>query len=225
MGPFPEPSPYDLFAAEERSAPWATPALFGYVVIAALSLLGAWAEGSSFRSLFDNLRTQAQTGVAHLQSTPSLRIDELGLLTLAIEVPVFVLLLTWQYRAAKTARSLFLPAKLVPCLGVGGRFIPIANFWLPYQAIRDCLSPDDPARTGMARMWAFYVAGVVLDLVATVLAYVGTPVAFAFGAAALVAGIGFALHGSHVVRSIMDAHRRLLYPGRYPSGGSVVSPG
>ena len=50
----------------------------------------------------------------------------------------------WQHRAASAGRALGIPARHSPAWGVGAWFVPIANYWIPYSAIRDCLPPGDP---------------------------------------------------------------------------------
>lgn len=74
-----------------------------------------------------------------------------------------MLFLVWQHRAAIAARSLGFPAAHTPALGVGVWFIPVANLWMPYQALRDCLPPGHPARHHALRAWLAYVALGVLN--------------------------------------------------------------
>ena len=89
------------------------------------------------------------------RSEPALPLEPGGV------APFYVFLLRWQFQAAKTARFLSLPARRSPGLGVGSWFIPVVNFWFPYQSIRDCLPPGDPGRPVVARMWAFFIAVLV----------------------------------------------------------------
>jgi len=72
-------------------------------------------------------------------------------------VAALIINLIWQHRAATAARALNLPARRSPGLGVGGWFIPVCNFWFPYQAIRDCLPAEDPHRVLVLRWWLAYL--------------------------------------------------------------------
>jgi hypothetical protein len=192
-------------------APWAQRAFVWYLVVMATGILVAWAESSSFRQIFHDLRVQASTGVVQpqLQRTAN-RADLFSLATVAVSAPFYVALLMWQYRAARTARLLWLPARHSAGLGVGSWFIPVVNFWFPYQALRDCLPPGHPGRTAVGRLWTCFISALVLTLVTEVLAWVGSPVGFAFAGATLGAGVGFAFFGVRSVRSIAASHRDLL---------------
>lgn len=207
----PVPSARDALVAAEAMAPWAERAFVWYPVVIVAGLLLAWAESSSFRQIFHALRIQASTGVAQPQVANGVRTTNLAsVLTLVVSAPFYVLLLTWQYRAARTARLLYLPAAHSAGLGVGSWFIPVVNFWFPYQAFRDCLPPGHADRRLVNRMWACFITVLVTNLATQVLAWVGTPVGFLFAAVALAVGVGFAVYGVRTVRSITTAHRRLL---------------
>ena len=134
----------------------------------------------------------------------------LGVATLVVTAPFYVLVLMWQYRAAKTARFLGLPAARSPGLGVGSWFIPVVNLWFPYQAIRDCLPPGHADRQVVNQMWACFIAVLIVNAVTQGLAWSGNRDGFVAGAIALALGAGFALSGVRAVRSIAAAHRALL---------------
>ncbi len=210
----PGPSVHGRFEAELQAGPWAKRALVAYLAVIVVELLVAWAERSLLRELIHNIRVQQQTGVVQNQALPVVPADLnlLSLLNLVFVVPFYVFLLRWQFQAAATARFLFLPARRSPGLGVGSWFIPVVNFWFPYQSMRDCLPPGDPGRAVVARMWAFFIAVLVMDLVTTVTTLIGSPIAFVFAAITLGLGVGFAVQGRAVVGVIADAHRRLLFP-------------
>ncbi len=204
----------DWLASEERVAPWARRAFFYYPVVVVAGLVVAWAEGSILRQTLHMLRVDMQPGVTRIQTDTS-RLNLLNLLSLVdlvVSAPFFVLVLVWQYHAARTAQLLGLPASRSPGLGVGSWFIPVVNFWFPYQSIRDCLPPGDQGRSAVARLWAWYVSTLVLLVVTDIAALVGSRLALATAAAALAAGIGFGRHGARSVRLITEAHRRAV-PG------------
>lgn len=217
------PSAHDRFAAELKTGPWATRVLVGYLALIVVAILVAWAESSRVREIFDQLRVQLRTGVVQngvVQSEAG-QVNQVNLsafLLLTLEAPFYVLLLMWQFQAAKTARLLFLPARRSPGLGVGAWFIPVVGLWFPYQAIRDCLPPGDQGRSVVARMWAFWIATTVMLEATSVVAMFGSRAGFVLAAITLALGAGFAVQGTKAVRLIADSHRRLLFPG--PPGPS-----
>jgi hypothetical protein len=204
------PSVHERFAAEQKAAPWAKRALAGYLLLIVVTALGAWAESSTLREILHNIRVQIDTGVVQSQTNQSANLNLFSVLDLAVEAPVYLLFLTWQYKAAVTARLLQIPARRSPGLGVGSWFIPVINLWFPYQAITDCLPLEDPGRRVVGRMWACFIASGVMNLATTVLAWVGSPVGFATAAVALGFGAGFAVQGARAVQRIADCHRQLL---------------
>ncbi len=207
-------TPLESLAGELAMAPWAKRAVVWYLVVIASGILLAWAESSSFRQIVHDLRVQASSGVVQPQiQRTATRLDLLSPVSLAVSAVFYVPLLIWQYRAARTARLLWLPAAHSAGLGVGSWFIPVVNVWFPYQALRDCLPPGHPDRTLVGRLWACFIAALVLTLVSQVLAWAGSPVGFAVAGAALVAGSGFAVFGVRTVDAVAASHRALLDPG------------
>jgi hypothetical protein len=207
------PAAQAVYAIEAKAAPWARRVTYLYVVVIGIGMLQAWAASANFRLFFHNIRIQEQTGGPVPQYHQSPASSRLSLLSLAVAVVYYVVLLMWQYRAAKTARMLSLPARRSPTLGIISWFIPVVNFWFPYQSIRDCLPPGDPARAVVARMWTFFIATLVMDIITAVTAVVGTPIAFALAVVTLVLAAGFAAQAWRSVGLIAQAHYRLLYPG------------
>ncbi|MEI6700290.1 MAG: DUF4328 domain-containing protein [Actinomycetota bacterium] len=57
-----------------------------------------------------------------------------------------IVFLVWQLRAARTAKALGYPARFSPGAGIWMWFIPLANLFLPYQALADLLPPDHQDR-------------------------------------------------------------------------------
>jgi hypothetical protein len=207
------PSASQRFELELKTGAWAKWAVILFVVMVGSAVLVAWGWSATFRQTFHQLRVQSETGVVQPRPTEPVRLQLLNLLNVAVEVGFYVFVLRWQFQAAQTARLLFLPAKRSPGLGVGGWFIPIVNFWFPYQALRDCLPPGDPGRTVIARWWTFYISTTVVLLTTEILAFIGNPIGFVFAAIGLLLAAGFAVEGTKAVRLIADAHRRVLYPG------------
>jgi hypothetical protein len=209
----PVPAARDSHTGEQATAPWAARGFRWYVVVIAVGLLVAWAESSTFRQLFRDLRVQASSGVIQDQFSRTATDTNLwSLVTVTLAAPFYVLVLIWQYRAASTARLLSLPAAHSAGLGVGSWFIPVVNLWFPYQAVRDCLPPRHPDVRLVGWTWGCYLSAGVATGVAEVLAFFGSPVGFVMAAVALALGVGLAHFGARTVRSIGRAHRDLLFP-------------
>jgi Domain of unknown function (DUF4328)/Protein of unknown function (DUF2510) len=207
------PAAQAVYAKEVQAAPWARRVVYLYVVVIGIGMLQAWASSANFRLFFHNVRIQEQIGGPVPQYHQSPTSSRLSLLSLAVAAVYYVLFLIWQYRAAQTARTMALPARRSPTLGIISWFIPVVNFWFPYQSIRDCLPPGDPGRQVVARMWTFFIATLVMDIATAVTAVVGSPIAFALAVVTLVLTSGFAAQAWRSVGLITQAHYRLLYPG------------
>ena len=208
------PSAHDQFKDEQNRAVWARWVLPLYVLGAGLAVLSAWWSSARSREIFHQIRVQIDTGVVqHINTAQPARVALLNLLILALNVVFYVFFLRWQFRAAKTARLLLLPAKHSAGLGVGGWFIPVVSLWFPYQGIRDCLPSNDPGRAVVARLWASHLSSRVVLLVASILAIIGNPGGFPVAAVGLALAAAFALEATRATGLIADAHRRLLEVG------------
>ncbi len=207
-------SAHESLTQELRFAPWARRAFAGFVVVFALHLAANWSEATWFRQLSHTIRVDFDTGRTHRGPTLSGTTHTLIWLSLLLEVAVFVSVLLWQFRAARTARLLGLPASLSPGLGVGGWFIPVVNFWFPYLALRDCLPPGDEGRRLVVRLWASYVTTLVASW-ATLISFVVWPGgSWLFAAVELVAAASIGWHGVAASRRIGEVHGELLGGGR-----------
>jgi hypothetical protein len=113
----------------------------------------------------------------------------------------------WQHRAASAGRALNIPSRQSPAWGVGAWFVPIANYWIPYCAIRDCLPPGDPRRAHVLRWWiAYLVAGNLLGA-AWFAAFLSSGAALVLSIPAAVACIAVIAWAPGVVTAIASAHR------------------
>jgi hypothetical protein len=127
-------------------------------------------------------------------------------------IAAVVIACIWQYRAASAARSLGLPALRSPGWGVGSWFVPIVNFWMPYQALRDCLPPGDPHRRLVLRWWLTYLALEVFAAAAAIAAFFSSGVALGLGIPAAVLCVALAAVAPQVVAAIGAAHQAALAP-------------
>jgi hypothetical protein len=121
-----------------------------------------------------------------------------------------VVTLIWQHRAASAARALGFPTTHSPAWGVGSWFVPIVNFWIPYQAIRDCLPPGDPNRARILQWWLAYLVGGLVGYAAFIAAFFSSGVAVALSIPAAASWLVVLAFAPRVVTSIVLAHREAL---------------
>ena len=119
-----------------------------------------------------------------------------------------VLVLKFQYRAAKTARSLGLTASLGPALGVWGWFLPVANLILPYLAWRDLLPPPHPFRRRLLLMWILMLSAAGLYVAATLLSPISISLARGLVFGVLVAQLAVLRLAPSAVRVILEHHQQ-----------------
>ena len=162
----------DLYTDERKVVPYAKVAFVGWVVVIAVGLLIAQIDSHPLRAYVDAVRSDSQSN--DVANPPRLYLPVGGYLNGVLQIPVYVGIFIWQFRAAKTARDLRLWAEHSPALGTWSWIIPIVNFWFPYQAIRDCLPGDDPGRASVAWMWVFFIGMTVSNLAAIALIFAGS---------------------------------------------------
>jgi hypothetical protein len=91
-----------------------------------------------------------------------------GLGAIACYLPVmlgFGAVVYWSYRAACTGNALGIPARREVVFGVASWFIPVVNFWWPYEVIVDSLPMRVRGRHWVLTWWivwqvALYVAPI-----------------------------------------------------------------
>jgi hypothetical protein len=140
--------------------------------------------------------------------------DPIQVIFSLVTIVALVVVLIWQFRAASAARSLGYPAQHSPGWGVGCWFVPIVNLWMPYQAIRDCLAPDDPHRRLVLHWWLIVLGAELLLIAATAAALVSSPVALGISLVGAMFGLGLIATAPRVVVAISAAHRATLSPQR-----------
>jgi hypothetical protein len=118
--------------------------------------------------------------------------------------------LIWQHSTAEVARELGYPAKRSPALGVGSWFIPVVNFWFPYQSLRDLLPPGHPARSRALTAWLLYIAGLLLTLVGYVIAIIGSVLAVAPVLVAAACYITVAVIGGQLIQTVDQEHEKAM---------------
>ena len=124
-----------------------------------------------------------------------------GLVVSLVSVVAIIFALIWQHRAASAGRALGLPAGQSPAWGVGSWFVPVVKFWVPYQAVRDCLPPGDPHRQRVLQWWIAWLVTIGVGIAFGITALFSTG-----GALALAIPIAVAEPRDHRVGT---RHRRL----------------
>ena len=128
---------------------------------------------------------------------------------------VAVLFLIWFHRAVTVARRLGRPSRRTPGWAVGGWFVPIGNFFLPYQSARDVFRAGDPGRDVVRRWWAAYLVAIVANIPLGVLAGFNDGVEVTIAACAI-AGVLWLL-AALKTRELIDAANESLVAELPPS--------
>ncbi|HUC05772.1 MAG TPA: DUF4328 domain-containing protein [Acidimicrobiales bacterium] len=123
-------------------------------------------------------------------------------------IAAVVIACIWQFRAASAARSLGYPSTHSPGWGVGSWFVPLVNFWMPYQAVRDCLPPGDGRRAIVRWWWAFLLIGLVAMEAALVSSLFSSGAGLVLSVIGVVCGAGIAGTAPRVVDAITHAHQQ-----------------
>lgn len=207
-----DPGVRQLVADEQKAALWGRRALVAYGLLAVGTLLVfVLYYASAYHPLVHWFR-EANTASQNGQAAPPLpTIPNAGYLYL-FSLPALaaqVLLLIWQFRAAKAAQWLRLPARHRPGWGVGFWFIPIANFFCPYQALRDCLPPQDPNRGRVLRFWLFLIAVELVDVGGEVSSVFSRPAGIVLLVVAALLWLVVVADGLKVIGSIEASHRQI----------------
>lgn len=94
-----------------------------------------------------------------------------GITLIAISIFGFIMSAIWIYRASKNAAIMEpYPGRIRPGWAVGWYFIPFANLWKPFVALKEiwnssfspALSPIAPATALLGFWWAAYIANHIL---------------------------------------------------------------
>lgn len=146
----------ELLASEQQGARFAR---WGIVAMAAVALLTSLLIPSTIHWFMDEIDRMTASGfgsepVAFGPPAGQFAFQFVGFLSLA----PLAALVVWQYRANMTSIALRIPLTRTPGYGVAGWFIPIANLWFPYEAIRDNVPAGHPVRRTIFRWWIGYFA-------------------------------------------------------------------
>jgi hypothetical protein len=126
----------------------------------------------------------------------------------AFVAEIFVMI--WLYRAAKFARNAGLPARRDPVWAALGFFVPIVNFWFPYQVAADSFPRTDRNRRLAGRWWTWYLISTVFVAVVLIAS------AFSTTAGVILALVGAgayalaAVYGRRMITAIGTSHDQLM---------------
>jgi hypothetical protein len=204
----------DLVVEELRISTLARFAIAFPGVSALANLVSIVANASEYRRFGHELRL-SMDAAAHNRPAPVVTApSESGLSSVLILVALaaLVVVLIWPVRAATAARAMHLPAKRSPGWGVVFWFIPIVNFWMPYQAIRDCLAPADPGRARILRYWLFTIGIEIGYLLTFAAIIISTPAGVILAILTGASAVGVLATAPQVVVSIAAAHRAAVNP-------------
>jgi len=187
--------PDEDLAGEQRAARRAM------ITVVVTAVLGA---GSAVVFAFD--RTNRFAGGTTLSPAATAISSVVAIAILGLEVFFMI----WLYRAAGLARKAGLPARRDPVWAILGFFIPVVNFWFPYQVARDCLPYGDPRRRRSARWWTWYLISAGFGAAAGGVGSVSRTGAL-IAAAVAVVGYGLsAWYARRMITAIGDAHTDLV---------------
>lgn len=159
------------------------------------------------REQLDELQDQPTPGVQVRPFTPS-PVSSVGPALSLPSLVIGVIFLIWFHKAVTVAVQLRRPARRTPGWAVGGWFIPIGNFFLPFQSARDIFRAREPGQSTVKRWWAAYLTALLINFpLAVVAGFDGrVEVAVAAGALSLVAWLYAALKAHEFI----DAATRSL---------------
>jgi hypothetical protein len=199
----------DLVVNELRISPLARFAIAFPGITALANVISIVANRAAYRRFGHELRLSMDAAANHRVAPVVTAPTESGLSSVLIlgGLAALIVVCVWQFRAATAARAIHLPATRSPGWGVAFWFIPIVNFWMPYQAIRDCLAPTDPNRARVLRYWLFNI-GVEIGYVLTFFAIIlSTPVGVILAVLTGLSALGVLANAPQVVKSIAVTHR------------------
>ena len=207
------PDPRRDLNDERNAGQWAKRGFVAYFVGRTVGGLISIAVFNDFiddvqRSIDTNGRSQpANSGVSVL-NLPFSVLSILGL----------VAILLWAYKAATVAQNLHYPARRGTVWAVIGWFVPIVNFWFPYQCVRDCLAPGNPERRTVRLWWTMYLIGLGIWLPAIFVSlFSSLALGFALALPAIIVGAVEVSLAMRVVDAVETDHGTAI--NRVLSGG------
>ena len=181
------------------------------IVVAALvgavnEIISAVAFGDYFRKVAD----AADTANGRIANPPAptgvLAVELMSIAGFIAQIFVMI----WLYRAAKFARNAGLPARRDPVWAVLGFFVPIVNFWFPYQVAADSFPRGDRNRRLAGWWWTWYLVSTSSVIVVLIAAAFSTTVGVVLALIGAGAYVLAAIYGRRIITAIGAAHDQLL---------------
>jgi hypothetical protein len=141
----------------------------------------------------------------HLHLGYILGLEITGLVALATEI-VFIV---WFAKAADNAERLFIPHRRNTIWAILGFFVPVVNFWFPYQVAADLLPPGDPARPIAGWWWAWYLAQGAVALPVLIVSFASTTAAVIIGVIGFAVPIAAAVKARQLIAAVTQRHAAL----------------
>jgi Domain of unknown function (DUF4328)/Protein of unknown function (DUF2510) len=203
----------ELVEAELRMVPVgrvavAMPALcnLASVVITRLYANRYLAAGNQFRIDWHDAQLHK---TAPPYSGPSI-VTPASLVVNLVFIVAAILALVWQHRAASAGRALGIPSDQSPAWGVGSWFVPVVSYWIPYQAVRNCLPPGDPHRPRVLHWWIAWVVSISLGLAFSITSLFSSGAALALAIPLALADLAVVAWAPGIVNAIASSHRAAL---------------
>lgn len=128
----------------------------------------------------------------------------------ALSFIVLVLVLMWFHRAVANGLALGCRGPREPTFATVSFFIPIVNFWWPYESLRDCVPASaSELRQTILRWWVLYLLVPVTPMIAGAAAFFSLPVAFGLGVLVLLLALLVARDTMRVMDGVLAAHAEL----------------
>ena len=116
---------------------WTKWFLYAQVVIAVIAIISSMLEYQLLSAFKSGVYTSQELAVAAGEASDA-RQGVVGLISFVIFVAAGILVLKWIYRANYNVRQIGASDMVFsPAWSIGWYFIPIANLWKPYQAMKE----------------------------------------------------------------------------------------
>ena len=119
---------------------WTKLFLYAYVVMAVIAIISCMFEYQLLTDFLylENATSEEIMAYSHAKTAHDLQQDKVGVIQFVIFVISGILILMWIYRANYNARQLGASGMIfTPGWSICWYFIPIANLWKPYQAMKE----------------------------------------------------------------------------------------
>jgi hypothetical protein len=149
--------------------------------------------------------------MAGLSST-AMAANAIGQIAGLVALVVLILFLVWFHRALTNARALGLPLRRSPGWGVAGFFIPIVNFWFPFQSACDLFPPGHPDRKLVGRWWACYLGAAFAAVAALMTTFASLVAGAVIGVVVVLLYVGAAVAGREMITKALAVHAEIAGP-------------